>query len=171
MADSNIIARFETADQLLLAVQAARSAGYERLEAYSPFPVPGLSDALAFRERRIPVLALAASLISACGFYLMQWGSAVLNYPFVEGGKPLNSWPAFLLVTFEMGVLAAVLTAFVAMLAGNRLPKPYHPAFNWASFDRASGDGFFLLLENTDRAAAMDFFQELQAAEIQELES
>lgn len=170
MANPSIIARFETADELLAAVQAARKAGYQRLEAYAPFAVPGLSEALAFRERQIPVLALAASLLSALVFYLMQWASLILDYPFVVGGKPLNSWPAFLVVTFEMSILGAVITAFLMMLAGNRLPKPYHPAFSWASFDRASGDGFFLLIEAADSTAVITFFWDQDAAEIKELE-
>jgi hypothetical protein len=171
MADPNIIARFETPEQLLSAVKAARRAGYRRLEAYAPFPVPGLAEALSFRDRRIPMLALAAALLSALVFYLMQWASLVLDYPFVVGGKPLNSWPVFLIVTFEMGILGAVLTAFLMMLVGNRLPKLYHPVFDWASFDRASDDSFFLQIEDPDGAAVTAFFRDQQAAEIEELRS
>lgn len=170
MASPSLIARFDTPEQLLAAAQAARKAGYRRLEAYAPFAVPGLAEALSFRDRRIPVLALAAGLLNALVFYLMQWASLVLDYPFVVGGKPLNSWPAFLVVTFEMGILGAVFTAFIAMLVGNRLPKPYHPVFNWASFDRASGDGFFLQIEDADSAAVRAFFRDQRAAEIKELE-
>lgn len=170
MASSSVIARFATAEELLGAVRAARQAGYQRLEAYAPFPVPGLSEALAFRERRLPLVALAAGVVSALFFYGMQWYSAVLDYPFVLGGKPLNSWPAFLLVTFEMGILGAVLAAFLTMLVDNGLPKPYHRVFNWTRFERASGDGFFLLIEVADSAPVIAFFREQHAAEIKELE-
>lgn len=170
MANPSIIARFDTPEQLLAAVQAARRAGYRQLEAYAPFVIPGLAEALSFRDRRIPVLALAAGLLNALVFYLMQWASLVLDYPFVVGGKPLNSWPAFLVVTFEMGILGAVLMAFAMMLIGNRLPKPYHPVFNWTSFERASSDGFFLQIEDADSAAVRAFFRGQQAAEIKELE-
>ena len=164
------MARFESAEALLEAVRAARRAGYRRLDAYAPFPVPGLGEALASRQWHLPRLALAAGVASALLFYGMQWYSAVLDYPFVVGGKPLNSWPAFLLVSFEMGILGAVLAAFLMMLVANGLPRPYHRVFNWASFARASGDGFFLLIEEADRTSVIAFFQAQHAAEITELE-
>lgn len=169
MADSGIIARFDTAGELITAVRAARIAGYRRFDAFAPFPVPGLKQAIGFDDRRITVLALIAGVVAAALGYFLQWYSGVIDYPFVVGGKPLHSWPAFLLVTFEVGILAAVLTAVVTMLAANGLPRPYHPAFNWPAFDRASADGFFLLIEDGDPADIKNFMREQQAAEIGEL--
>lgn len=171
MADAAVIARFEDAEALAEATRAARAAGFRRLEAHSPFPVPEVAAALGFREHMVPVLALIAGVLVAGGAYLMQWYSAVISYPYVVHGKPLHSWPAFLVIPFELGILAAVLTAVVVMLAGNRLPKPHHPAFDWAAFDRASSDGFFLLIEHDDSQALVAFFQRTGAAEIKELGS
>jgi hypothetical protein len=142
-----IIARFESAAALVAATESARQAGYTAMDAHSPFPVPGLAEALGFQERRIPLLALGFGLVGAGAAFFMQWYSAVIDYPFVVGGKPLNSWPAFLPITFEVGILAAVLTTVIAMFAGNGLPRPYHPVFNDADFERASADGFFLVIE------------------------
>lgn len=141
-----IIARFEGPEALVKAARAAREAGYQSVDAHAPFPVPGLSQALGFRERSIPVIALACGVIGAAVAFFMQWYSAVIDYPIVVGGKPLNSWPAFLPITFEVGVLSAVLSAVIAMIVSNGLPRPYHPVFNDAEFDRASGDGFFLVI-------------------------
>lgn len=165
---ASLIGRFERPEELVAAVRAAREAGYRRMDAYAPFPVPGLEEALDFHERWIPAIALVAGVAAAVGTFLMQWYAAVVAYPFVVGGKPLNSWPAFILPTTALCILAAVLAAFLAMLAANRLPQPYHPAFNWSAFDRASEDGFFLLLEDEPADAARAFLRE-RAAEMQEL--
>ncbi|MFE8069436.1 DUF3341 domain-containing protein [Marinobacteraceae bacterium S3BR75-40.1] len=140
-----LMAQFEDSDTLVAAARAAREAGYCQLEAYAPFPVPGLADAVGFRERRVPKVALVCGLLAAAGAFFMQWYAAVPDYPYVTGGKPLNSWPAFLPITFEVGILTVVLSALITMLVLNGLPRPYHAAFNDPEFDRASGDGFFLL--------------------------
>lgn len=166
MVGGSIIARFESVAALTEAVKAARAAGYSRMEAYAPFPVPEVAAALGFRERMVPILALIAGVVVAGGAYLMQWYSAVISYPYVTGGKPLHSWPAFLLIPYELGILAAVITAVVVMLVGNRLPKPYHPAFDWPTFDRASSDGFFLLIEYDDDSAVASSLQRRHVAEI-----
>lgn len=168
---ASMIARFESVEALADAIKAARAAGYWRLEAHAPFPVPEVDAALGFRERRIPAAALIAGVVVAAGTYFMQWYSAVIAYPYVVHGKPLHSWPAFLVIPFELGILAAVLTAVVVMLAGNRLPKPHHPAFDWPAFDRASSDGLFLLIEYDDGQSLVAFFQKHGAAEIKELGS
>lgn len=169
------IARFETAAQLVGAAAAARKAGYRHLDAFAPFPVPGLAPALGFRERRIPALALLFGILGAAAGFFTQWYSAVIDYPIVVGGKPLASWQAFLPVTFETGVLSGVLAAIIAMLIGNRLPQPYHPVFNDSEFDRASGDGFFLLIPSVsataeERTTTHDFLKGEGALNIRELE-
>lgn len=167
---ARVIGRFEDPSDLLQAVRDARAKGFSGLEAYSPFPLPGLDEALGFHERWIPPIALVAGILGAILAFSMQWYSGVIAYPFVVGGKPLNSWPAFVLVTVAVCILSAVLAAFLAMLAGNRLPHPYHPAFDWPAFDRASADGFFLLLEDESADAAHEFLAR-RAAEVRELPS
>lgn len=168
-----LLARFETADALVAAVKAMRQAGYRALEPCTPYPVVGLSEALGFKSRWVSVMALVAALMGAAGIYFLQWYSSVVSYPFVVGGKPLHSWPAFLIPAFVIGLLSAVVGSVVAMLAGNRLPRPYHPAFHVADFDRVTSDGFFLIVAASDpcfddsRTAAR--LRELEAADIVEV--
>ena len=168
-----LLARFDTVGALTGAASAARQAGYRGLDAFSPFPVPGLDRALGLRRSRIPAWSLIAGVVFAAAAFFMQWYSAVVDYPFVVGGKPLNSWPAFLLVTFEVGILAAVLTALIGLLAGNGLPRPYHPVFNSAGFERASDDGFFLLIpacdDDADVGEISRFLREQGAVEVEEV--
>lgn len=168
-----LIARYNTAEALVLAAEAARRAGYRNLDAFAPFPVPGLAEALGFRARFIMPLSLMAGVLAAAGAFALQWYAAI-DYPYVAGGKPLLSWPAFLPITFELGILASVLTALIAMLVGNRLPQLYHPVFNDIEFDRASDDGFFLLVPyrpNTATPASIDeLLQSTGACQVRELE-
>ncbi|MFW5825212.1 MAG: DUF3341 domain-containing protein [Marinobacter sp.] len=179
MADSRlygIMARFDTADALTRASRAAVEAGYRELDAFAPFPVPGLDQALGLRRSRLTIFALVAGVVAGAGAFALQWYSAVVDYPFVVGGKPLNSWPAFLPVTFETGILAAVVTALVGMLAGNGLPRPYHPVFNHAGFGRASDDGFFLVIPvapqgGADTGSITGFLERQGALDITEVPS
>lgn len=166
---ASVIGRFDDPAALIEAVRQARTSGFRGLEAYAPFPLEGLDAALGFHERRIPVIALVMGVLGAVFTFGLQLYSAY-DYQFVVGGKPLNSWPAFMLATVAVCILAAVLSAFVAMLAGNRLPQPYHPAFDWPTFDRASSDSFFLLIGDarTDEARA---FLRARADEMEELPS
>lgn len=163
-----VIARFDNAAALLLATKSAREAGYQLMDAYAPFPVPGLAETLGFRERRIAPLALGFGIVGSIVAFLVQWYSATIGYAYAVGGKPLNSWPAFLPITFEVGVLTAVLAAVIAMLAGNGLPQPYHPVFHWNEFERASSDGFFLLIRDPV-PEAMEFLQVQQPAAVWEV--
>lgn len=162
------LAQFASPEALLRAIPAARKAGYRDLAAYAPFPVPGLAEALGARPRPIGRYAVLAGLVAALAAFAMQWYSATLDYPIVVGGKPLNSWPAFLPVTFEVGILAGVLTAVIAMLVANRLPMPYHPVFHSDPFDRASQNGFFLLVRGGDRYTA-DTLRFLGAVDVEEV--
>lgn len=146
-----LLARFETADALIKGIHGLRDAGYRELEAYAPYPVKGLAEALEQKAPWVPIAALATAVLVPALVYYMQWYSATVAYPFVVGGKPLHSWPAFLLVSVVWLLLAAVAAAVLAMLAGNRLPELYHPVFNVAAFARASDDGLFLLVRATDK--------------------
>ncbi|MEC9482149.1 MAG: DUF3341 domain-containing protein, partial [Halomonas sp.] len=104
-----LMARFETAEALVAAIKGMRQAGYRQLEPCAPYPVEGMAEALAFKPRWVPVVSLGAAILGAAGVYFMQWYASVISYPFVVGGKPLHSWPAFLIPTFVFGLLSAVL--------------------------------------------------------------
>ena len=145
-----LLAEFDDPDELIQAVRRAREAGYRRMDAYTPFPVEHLSEELGFHRSAMPLIVLIGGLIGcAGGFYLQYWISAI-DYPLNIGGRPLNSWPAFIPVTFELTILAAALAAVFGMLALNGLPMPYHPLFNNPRFALASRNRFFLCIESTD---------------------
>lgn len=163
-----ILVRVSSAEALVAAARAASRAGLRDLDAFAPFPVPGLVEALGYRERLIAPLALVLGLLAAAGAFFMQW-YASFDYPYVVGGKPLNSWPAFLPITFEVGVLTAVLTALLTMLIRNGLPRPYHPVFNDPAFDHASADGFFLLCPGASLTDVQDCLKDHDTRDIREL--
>lgn len=145
-----LVAEFETPEQLLAAAEAARHAGYRKMDAYSPFPIHGLSDAIGFSDQKVPWIVFAGGLTGAFAGYSLQWYTSVVDYPLNVGGKPLNSLPAFIPITFEATVLFAALGAVFGMLALNGLPRPYHSIFNTPGFERASQDRFFLAIESKD---------------------
>jgi hypothetical protein len=145
-----LMAEFETPEDLIQATQAAYDQGYRMMEAYTPFPVEGVAEALGFHRNRVPRMVLTGGVIGGLTGYFMQWYSAVVDYPLNVGGRPLHSWPAFIPITFEMTVLGAALTAVVGMLAMNGLPRLHHPVFNVPGFVLASNDRFFLSIQARD---------------------
>src|ERR1700758_54020 len=147
-----VVAEFPTPHELIQAVEKTREAGYRRIEAYTPFPVEGLSEALGLRRNKVPLITLIGGLCGGLGgFYFQYWGN-VDSYPLNIGGRSLNSWPAFIPVTFELTVLGAALSAVFGMLALNRLPQPYHPLFNVERFAKhATTDRFYLCIEARDK--------------------
>jgi Protein of unknown function (DUF3341) len=145
-----LMAEFADADSLVAAARRAFGEGFRRMDAYSPFPVEGLSEAIGFHRTRVPLIVLIGGLIGCVGGFFLQYWVAAIDYPINVGGRPLNSWPSFIPVTFELTVLIAALSAFLGVLALNRLPMPYHPVFNVERFELASRSRFFLCIESSD---------------------
>jgi hypothetical protein len=145
-----IMAEFDDPNALVAATHRAYVEGYRRMDAYSPFPIEELHDALGSRRTRLPLIVLIGGLVGCIGGYLLQYWVSTIAYPLNIGGKPLHSWPAFIPVTFECTILVAALSAVFGMLALNGLPMPYHPVFNVSRFALASRNRFFLCIEATD---------------------
>jgi hypothetical protein len=160
------LAQFRSAPELVEAVRRTRARGYRHLDAYSPFPVEGLAEALDFRETRVPAAVFVGGLLGAAGGYLLQFGLNAVDYPLNVGGRPLNSVPAWIPIMYELTILLASLAAVLGMLALNGLPMPYHPVFNVPDFARASSDRFFLSISARDPMAQTDdprgFLESLQ---------
>jgi len=145
-----LLAEFADTDALIAAARVLTERGYRKVEAYSPFPVEGLSDALNFKRSGLPPLVLLGGILGCVGGYAMQYWIAAVAYPINIGGRPYNSWPAFIPVTFECTILIASLTAVFGMLALNGLPRPHHPLFAIPQFERASTDGYFIGIQSID---------------------
>jgi hypothetical protein len=145
-----VLAEFEHPEDLIVATQHAYDTGYRMMEAYTPFPVDGVADALGYRHDRLPFVVLAGGIIGGLSGFLMQWYTATIDYPVNIGGRPFNSWPAFMPITFEMTILVAAFSAVFGMLAFNGLPRPHHPVFNEPRFVLASRNRFFLCLQARD---------------------
>jgi len=169
-----LLAEFDSPTALFQAAERACAEGYRRMDAYSPFPIEGLAEALGYRSTRLPLLVLVGGVLGCVGGYLLQYYSAVISYPLNVGGRPLHSWPAFIPVTFELTILGAALFAVLGMLGLNGLPMPYHPVFNVPRFALATRDRFFLCIEATDakfdREATRQFLANLQAREVTEVD-
>lgn len=144
------VAEFDSADRLVEVAERAKLAGYKAMDAYSPFPVHGLSEAIGFHDVRMPWLIFAGGLTGAFFGYTMQWYLLTVDYTLNVGGKPFNSLPSFVPITFECTILFSAITAVFGMLALNKLPKPYHSIFNTPGFERASQDRFFICIEAED---------------------
>ena len=168
-----VMAEFDTPEQLVGAAAKAGAAGYKHVNAYTPFPVEGLAEALGFRRSNVPLITLLGGLIGCFGGFYMQYWMAAISYPENIGGRPLNSWPAFIPVTFELTVLCAAGFAVLGMLALNKLPQPHHPVFNVKRFALASTNRFFLCIEardpKFDRVRVARFLESLDAHDVTEV--
>jgi hypothetical protein len=178
MSDASIyglMAEFDSAQELVAAAHKTHAAGYQKMDAYSPFPIEGLADAIGFHKNRVPFVVLVGGIIGGLSGYLLQYYVAAITYPVNIGGRPYHSWPSFVIVTFEMTILFAGLSAVFGMLALNGLPMPYHPVFNVPQFAQASENKFFLVVFSSDpqydAARTRDFLKALAPRMISEVPS
>jgi Protein of unknown function (DUF3341) len=165
-----LLAEFEDPTSLVLAAERTHHAGFRCVDAYSPYPIEELHEALGSRHTRLPLIVLIGGLVGCFGGYALQYWASVIAYPLNIGGKPLHSWPAFIPVTFECTILAAALSCVLGMLALNGLPQPYHPVFNVPRFALASRNRFFLCIEAVDPKFDIDatrhFLETLEPREV-----
>jgi len=145
-----LMAEFDDPQSLVAAAEKAHHAGYRSMDAYSPFPIEELHEALGSEHTRLPLIVLIGGIAGCLGGYALEYWTQVVAYPLNIGGKPFHSWPAFIPVTFECTILVAALSAVLGMLALNGLPQPYHPVFNVPRFALASRNRFFLCIESVD---------------------
>lgn len=145
-----LLAEYADEESLLAAATRVRSLGFQQVEAYSPYPIHGMAEALGVRGVRLPRIVLVGGIVGCVAALAMQWYSAVIDYPLNVGGRPLASWPSFMPIAFELTILVAGLSAVLGMFALNGLPQPYHPLFNVPEFAKASRAGFFLCVESRD---------------------
>jgi hypothetical protein len=168
-----LMAEFETPTALVNAARAAREKGYRKLDAYSPFPIEELSDALHLHKNRLPLIVLIGGICGGITGYLLQYYVTVWDFPINIGGRPLHSWPAYIIITFELTILFAALSAVLGLLGLCGLPMPYHPAFNVPRFALASRNRFFLCIEAADplfdHDRTSDFLQTLEPREVSEV--
>ena len=170
-----LMAEFDSAQALVDAAKKTHEAGYKKIDAYSPFPIEGLAEEIGMHFDEIPLTVLIGGIIGGCTGYLMQYWMSAVDYPLNIGGKPPHSWPAFIVITFEMTILFAGISAVLGMLAFNGLPMPYHPVFNVPRFALASKDRFFLIVFSSDKkynaAETRRFLESLDPRSISEVPS
>jgi hypothetical protein len=170
-----VMAEFEEPDALVAAAKQAREAGYTKMDAYSPFPVEDLDEALGLKKSWIPFFVLVGGLTGLAAGYGLQYWVSVIDYPVMVGGKPYHSWPSFIPVAYELMILFASFAAVLSMIGLNGLPTPYHPVFNVDRFSMASNDRFFLCIEATDpqfdREKTKAFLEQTHSSYVSEVES
>jgi Protein of unknown function (DUF3341) len=170
-----LMAEFDTPHDLIAAARRTHQEGYRKVDAYTPFPVEGLAEEIGFTRNGVPLVTLVGGILGGLSGYFMQYWIAAISYPVNVGGRPYNSWPAFIVVTFEMTILFAGLAAVFGMLALNGLPMPYHPVFNVPRFAFASKDRFFLIIFSSDAkyeiGTTRQFLESLKPRSISEVPS
>ena len=168
-----LLAEYESPEILAAAAAKVTERGFERTDAYAPFPIEGLPAALGYRKSRLGWLAALGGATGILLGFALQYYTSVVDYPINVGGRPLASWPAFAVISFELCILTAAVVTVFGMFVLNGLPQPYHPCFNVDRFAAASTDGFFLLIESSDprfaRETTRELLSDLGAIEIYEV--
>jgi hypothetical protein len=168
-----VMAEFDNPTALVNATRRASDAGYRKLDAYSPFPIEELADILHLHKNKLPLIVLLGGIGGLLTGYLMQYYITVWYFPINVGGRPLHSWPAYIIITFELTILFAAFAAVLGLLALCGLPMPYHPVFNVPRFAMASRNRFFLCIEASDplfdRQRTCDFLESLEPSEVSEV--
>jgi hypothetical protein len=168
-----LLAEFGTVEQIQAAADRTRNAGYRCAEAYTPFPIPGLAQRLGAGRSPVPLIALIGAITGGVTGFGMCWYANVISYPWNVGGRPLNSWPAWIPITFELTVLFCALSAVGGMFLINGLPRLHHPIFNAEIFVRSTRDRFFLCIESADGqfdpAGTRSFLESLNPMSISEV--
>jgi hypothetical protein len=168
-----LMAEFDTPEALLAAVRKARAEGYRRIDAYSPFPVEGLSEAMALPASPIPWIMLGGAIVGALTGFFMQEIATTQMLTLNIGGRPLNSWPAYIPITFELMILFGAFSGLFGLFFLDGLPQPYHPVFNVPEFIHVTSDRFYLSIEGRDlkfdRVSTRQFLQGLGSHQISEV--
>ena len=168
-----LVAEFDTPTELVNACKAAYAEGYREMDAYSPFPIEEASEAIGFHKSAVPLIVLVGGILGGLSGFGLQYWINVIAYPLNIGGKPFNSWPAFIVPTFEMTILFAGLSGMFGMFALNGLPRPYHPLFHVEQFSKVTRNRFFLCVESTDPkfdlAGTQQFMERLKPLSISEV--
>lgn len=170
-----LMAEFGTPEDLLSAAHSASEAGYKRMDAFTPLPIEGLAEAVGFHRTLLPVIVMIGGILGGSAGFSMQYYANVIGFPLNIGGKPYDSWPAFIPITFELTILGAALSAVLGLLALNGLPTPYHPVFNVPEFELASRSHFFLCIKardpKFDLVKTKEFLAGLKARKVSEIET
>jgi hypothetical protein len=171
-----ILARFPDPESLVIAAEKVTEAGYRQIDAYTPFPVEDLSEAMQLKPSKLPYAVLAGGIIGGVSGFLMQYYATVIDLPLNIGGRPLFSWPAYIPITFELTVLMAALGGVLGLFVVTRFPQPYHPVFNVEDFQQhGSKDGFYLGIEASDPkfdlTETWKFMENLGAILVSEIEA
>jgi hypothetical protein len=151
-----LMAEFADPSAVVAAARRVREAGYKKVDAFTPYPMEEITEALALPHSRLPLLVLIGGITGLLAGYGLEYWASVIEYPMNVGGKPFHSWPAFIPPAFETTILGAALTAVLGMLALNGLPEPYHPVFNVPTFALATKDRFFICIEASDPRFDLD---------------
>ena len=168
-----LMAEFESPTALAAAARQVRERGYRKVEAYSPFAIEEVNEALGLHHNKLPLLVLCGGILGGLTGYFLQYYVAVIDFPLNIGGRPLHSWPSFIIITFELTILFAALSTVLGLFGLCGLPMPYHPVFNVSRFAFASRDRFFICIEAADplfdRHDTAEFLYSLAPREVAEV--
>ena len=169
-----LLAEFEHPSLVVEAIHRTREEGYSDFDTFSPYPIEEFVEAQGEHHSKLPWIVLGAGITGALTGWGLQYITSTSTYPMNIGGRPFNSWPAFIVVIFELTILFGAFAAVFGMLALNGLPRPHHPLFNVPGFKRASQDRYFLYIESKDEkfdeAKTREFLSGLGASGVSAVE-